>query len=66
MKDFIGQELEIGDLIATTDHGYASLQKGVIKSFTPKKVKLDNGDTKFPYQVALIRKHNAPRNELSK
>jgi hypothetical protein len=40
MKDFIGQELSIGDTVVTTPKHYRGLVKAVIISFTPKQVRV--------------------------
>ena len=66
MRDISGIELQIGDLIAATNIGYADLRRVFIVGFTPKKIRvdtkssLDHGvydpviETRFPYQVSFI------------
>ena len=57
-KDFAGKNLEIGDIVATTFGGSASLKKARVTRFTYCKVGVlsEEGDyyTKFPYQVSLV------------
>jgi hypothetical protein len=40
MKDFIGQELAIGNVVAVTEPNYRNLVKATILRFTPKRVVL--------------------------
>lgn len=40
MKDFIGNELALGDFVAFTRPGYRDLTLGKIIKFTPKKIRL--------------------------
>lgn len=40
MKDFIGQELGIGDTVAVTEPNYRNLVKATVLRFTPKRVVL--------------------------
>lgn len=41
MKDFIGQELAIGNRVAFTAPQYRHLCQGTIKAFTPTKVRVE-------------------------
>jgi hypothetical protein len=41
MKDFLGKELEIGDLVVVTEPKYRNLVKAKIVAFTPKKVRIE-------------------------
>lgn len=38
MKDFLGNELEVGDEVVFMQINYRSLVKGVVDRFTPQKV----------------------------
>jgi hypothetical protein len=40
MKDFIGQELGKGDVVAVTPKDYRGLVKATVAAFTPKQVRL--------------------------
>lgn len=40
MRDFIGQELEVGDVVAVTPKDYRGLVKATVAAFTPKQVRL--------------------------
>jgi hypothetical protein len=39
-KDFLARELEIGDVIATTEAGYSDQTLFTVVGFTPKKIRL--------------------------
>lgn len=41
MKDFLGKELELGDLVVVTEPQYRNLVKAKIIAFTPKKVRIE-------------------------
>ena len=41
MKDFLGKELELGDLVVTTRPNYREFVKAKIIAFTPKKVRVE-------------------------
>jgi len=45
MKDFLGQELELGDTVVTTAKNYRLLVKATIVAFTPKQVRLEYKNT---------------------
>lgn len=40
MRDFLGQELELGDVVAVTPKDYRGLVKATVAAFTPKQVRL--------------------------
>lgn len=40
MKDFFGQEINVGDSVAFMQPDYRNLMMGVVAAFTPKKVKI--------------------------
>ncbi len=40
MKDFFGQDLAVGDIVALTPHGYKHLVQGVIVGFTAQQVRV--------------------------
>jgi hypothetical protein len=40
MKDFFGNELEIGDTVAFNPPVYKGLVKGIVVKFTPKMIKV--------------------------
>lgn len=44
MKDFLGKELELGDLVVTTRPNYRDFVKAKIIAFTPKKVRVEYND----------------------
>jgi hypothetical protein len=60
MKDFLGNELQIGDYVVVMCQGYREFTVFRIQKFTPKCVKLvRNADWKktfvqYPYQVIKI------------
>lgn len=64
MNDVAGNELSIGDKVATMFDGHSNLKVVEVVGFTPKKVRVkrSNGDgtyelaTKFPSQVCLAKK----------
>lgn len=65
MKDFIGNELKIGDLVAYARNPYAELNKGFVVGFTSKKIKVgqtnDNINSPilvFSYQIVKILNQN--------
>lgn len=41
MKDFLGKELELGDMVVTTRPNYRDLVKAKIVAFTPMKVRVE-------------------------
>lgn len=51
MKDFIGQELKEGDVVAVTEPNYRNLVKATVVRFTPKRVVLQffEGKTRREY-----------------
>lgn len=55
MKDFLNNELAIGDYIAFTESGYRNLLEGVIIKFTPKKALIAfNRSISYPYNFEHI------------
>ncbi len=40
MKDFFGQPLEVGDVVAFIPNGYRDLARGRIVAMTPKQVRI--------------------------
>lgn len=55
MQDFVGRELKLGDIIASTDGGYSGLVQMVVIGFTPKMVKCERADGKNPLFAASGR-----------
>ncbi len=58
-KDNIGIPLKEGDLVAFAHSDYADVRIGIVKGFTPKKIRLTRQDgkgnfTKFPNQLISI------------
>lgn len=49
MKDYIGQELKVGDKVVFVRQHYTSLAKGTIVKFTPKaaKIRFEDEDKDF-------------------
>lgn len=41
MKDFLGNELAIGDVVIFPEPKYRNLRRGKIIAFTPKKVRIE-------------------------
>ena len=41
MKDFLGKELELGDMVVVTEPNYRNFVKAKIIAFTPKKVRVE-------------------------
>lgn len=41
MRDFLGNELQIGDFVAFTRPGYRGLCVGKILAFTPKSIRVE-------------------------
>lgn len=60
MKDFIGQELEIGDVVAVTEPNYRSLIKATLARFTPKRVVLQF------FEGKTLREYTTPPNFVIK
>ncbi len=65
MKDFIGNELKIGDIVAYVRNPYAELYKGFVVGFTSKKIRVGKtiDDVKnpilvFSYQIVKIFNQN--------
>lgn len=61
MQDFLGEKIEIGDIIAYTRGDCVNLFKGIIKGFTPKGMKIEddtgrNMGTVFSYQIVKLKK----------
>lgn len=42
MKDFLGQELAVGDTVVAVELGYRSLKKVSVVALTPTKVRLSD------------------------
>jgi len=67
MKDILGNELKVGDLVVTTVSNYERLRIGKIIKFTPKAcrvapitAKSDNtGDLKYGHQLMLVGEEDA-------
>lgn len=53
MKDFLGNELQVGDRVVYVVHAgtHSWLQEGVIKHFTPKFIHLFGGRRKTPPMI---------------
>ena len=60
MKDFIGQELEIGDVVAVTEPSYRNLVRATIERFTPKRVVLQY------FEGKTLREYTTPSNFVIK
>lgn len=60
MKDFIGQELEIGDVVAVTEPSYRNLIKATVARFTPKRVVLQY------FERSSLREYTTPSNFVIK
>lgn len=64
MKDFLGNELFVGDEIVFVQLSYRNLLKGIIKEITPKTILISHAETntcgietkQFPDQVVKIGK----------
>ena len=63
MKDLLGNDLQIGDIVICTDSGYERLQIRVIKKFTAKGCRVAKasemdhpypGKLKFSHQVVKV------------
>lgn len=62
MKDFLGNELQVGDNVVFVQLGYRNLCKGVISKMTPKTIMITHTMTntcstetkQFPNQVVKI------------
>lgn len=65
MRDFLGNQLDIGDKVITMDSNYNTLKLCVIIKFTPKGLRVAQlckgqtvpdawGQMKFPYQVVKV------------
>lgn len=55
MKDFFGNELELGDVVAFYAPGYRSFTEGTIIAFTPKQVRVEYYNT-WNYAAPGIKK----------
>jgi hypothetical protein len=60
MRDFIGQELEVGDLVAVTVPNYRSLMKATVARFTPKRVVLQY------FERSTLHEYTTPPNFVIK
>ena len=64
-RDIADRTIDIGDTVAYSHGTYAHLHKGIVDSFTPKRVRIhregrsDWVDTKDPGQVVIVEKANA-------
>lgn len=61
MKDFIGNELKIGDKVAYSRNPYSSLYSGIVVEFTSKKIRvgasiddLKSPNCVYPYQTVKV------------
>lgn len=56
-KDFLGRELEVGDMVVVTEMNYRNLRKAKIIAFTPKKVRVEfkSGDTYLSEPNFLVK-----------
>ena len=63
MKDFLGKELKLGDLVVVTEPQYRNLVKAKIVAFTPKKVRIEYRsqlgltETDLSEPNCLVRQH---------
>jgi hypothetical protein len=58
MKDFLNQELAIGDHVILIQDGYRSYDVGVIEKFTPKQIRVKINSylgSKMQYPVQLVK-----------
>jgi len=64
MKDFAGNEINIGDIVAATESHYNCLIKGKVVKITPKMLIIESlfkdryfkhPFKRFPYQVVVIK-----------
>lgn len=60
MKDFLGRELEIGDVVAVTEPSYRNLIKATVARFTPKRVVLQY------FLRSNLREYTTPSNFVIK
>lgn len=65
MKDFIGNELQIGDRVAYARNPYSNLMQGIVVEFTPKKIRvgetiidIKSSNLVFTYQVVKVFNQN--------
>lgn len=56
MKDFLGNELAVGDQVVYLTHTRtsSSLNKGVIKKITPKMVSIEGDSYRNPIHVVKV------------
>ena len=62
MKDKIGQNIEIGDIVVYVSSN--DLHKSRVKRFTAKMIGLEDGVLKFGYQIVVINEIMENRPEL--
>lgn len=60
MKDFLGQDLEVGDVVAVTEPNYRSLIRATVVRFTPKRVVLQY------FENRQLRDYTTPPNFVIK
>ncbi len=60
MKDFIGQELAIGDVVAVTEPQYRNLIRATVLRFTEKRVVLQF------FEGTILRGYTTPPNFVIK
>jgi putative ribosome biogenesis GTPase RsgA len=53
VKDFLGQELAVGDTVVVSHPRYRELEKLTIKGFTPKNVRLNRPTAWNPHETFL-------------
>lgn len=62
MRDIADRQIDIGDTVAYSHGQYASLHKGIVDSFTPKRVRIQREgrqdwiDVKDPNQTVIVEK----------
>lgn len=59
MKDFLGNELNVGDEVVCETTYYKGLQRSKIKYFTKTKIRMEDNSLKYPLNVVKIVNNGA-------
>lgn len=62
MKDFFGNELDLGDKVAITYPGYKFLVNGEVVDFTAKKIRVQYRDLHGTIQETLVDRTRIVKN----
>lgn len=55
MKDFLGNEVEVGDKVVCIEKGYSNLVRAVVTKITPQNIKVKYPKWNSDYEVLRSR-----------